>query len=194
MRTVFVVLFLFFLSGCSVDTDSSAHSTGSTSGGTDTGTDTGTDGETDTNSTDGSVEVIVDNSDAGFDKTDAVEDENACIINDTYQVIADSSFDPLSTADVDNGVEVSSMLDYTTDLDATKVALFFPELTQEKIGKMVNVYEDLYRIAYDQAWVNNDDASIYVRTPQNVSGNYMCYRYDLDSLDGTSITKTKVYR
>ena len=184
------------ITGCGVSTDSStSNSTGN--GGTvvvvdddDTTNIDGDDNSTDNG--DGTVDIVVDTSGEGFDKVDATLDPNACKIDDTYQVIFDSSFDPLSAVDNDNGVEVASKYDYSIDLEATKVAMFYPDLNVGLMGTQANVYEELYRFGFDKSWVSNNLTSIYIRTPDLNDIGYGCYRYELTSL--TSITKTKVYR
>ena len=191
MKFLVVVLITVFFLGCGVETDSSFGDSTTTS---EPGTGDGN--STDDNTTDGSgTGVVVDDpSSSGFDQNDAELDSSACIINATYEAIDDSSFDPLANADVDNGLEIASQYNYSTDLEATKVALFYPELTVVKLDINMHIYEESYRFSFDKAWPSNDLASIYIRTPQNIYGTYSCYRYDLDSLSGDTITKTKVYR
>ena len=185
---------MFFI-GCGVSSDSSDGTLTSSTDGNGNGSDTNT---TDTNTTDtngtGGTVVVEDPSDSGFSKTDAEEDSNACVIDDVYQVIADSSFDPLATGDVDNGVEIASQYNYSTDLEATQVALYYPDLKETREDERVNIYEDNYRFSFDKAWPSNDVSRVYIRTPKDINGIYSCYRYDLGSLSGDSITKTKVYR
>ena len=191
---VFVLMTLLFV-GCGVESDSSdgtLTSSSGTGGGTDTNDTNGTDNN-DTNSSGGTV-VVSDPSSSGFDKTDAEEDSNACIINAVFQTLDDSSFDPLAAADSVNGVEIASQYAYSTDLDATKVVLFYPNLSAALLDQQLHIYEDNYRFSYDKAWSSNNIATVYIRTPKDSNGAYSCYRYELDSLSGSSITKTKVYR
>ena len=187
---VFVVMSLFFI-GC-VSSDSSDTKATSTSDGTGgTGTDTN-----DTNSSDDGSNIVVvdDSSTAGFSKTDAEEDPNACIINSTFQVMDDSSFDPLSNSDNENGVVISSQYDYSTDLEATKIVLFYPDLDSTLVNSMVHVYEDEYTLSFDRAWVSNSIPMVYIRTPKDSSGAHSCFRYELDTLNDNSMTRQKVYR
>lgn len=202
---IFVTV-LFF--GCGVETNSSGNITDSDSSitddgtGTDDGTDTGTDTEdTDdsntTDSTDGTGDttvVIDDATDAGFNKTDAELDSNACTINTIYQAILDSSFDPNAAADAANGLTLMSQYPYSVDLEATNVALFYPDLIISKQDSNLHIYEDSYQFSFDKAWETNANARVYIRTPKDIYGAYSCYRYELDSVSGGSITKTKVYR
>lgn len=183
----------FLLIGCGVDTSSSADNTEIP---TDSDDDNSSTDDDNNNSDDQNSSVVVDgdSSSAGFSTTDAEEDANACNLTDTYKVITDSSFDPSSAADATNGVAILSQYAYTTDVEATKVALYYPSLTATKVDTQLYVYEDNYQLNYDKAWQTNVDANVYVRTPQNEYGIYSCYRYALDSLSDGSITKTKVYR
>ncbi len=193
MRVLLFAFVTFFMFGCQVATDSSdSESTDISSG--DTNISTGTD-INDTNSTNGSGTVVVGGSStSGFSKIGAEQDSNACIINTTFKVIDDSSFDPLSAADVDNGLEIASQYDYSVDLEATKVVLFYPSITTALLDKKVHIYEEYYRLSFDRAWASSSIANVYVRTPKDINGIYGCYRYELGSLSGDSITKTKVYR
>jgi hypothetical protein len=192
MKVLAFVLIAFLFIGCGVESDSSDGSYSSSSGtGTDGGTDdNGTDGDNDTG---GTVDVS-DPSNSGFDQNGAEEDSNACIINSVFQTLDDSSFDPLAAADSENGVEIASQYAYSTDLEATKVVLFYPDLSAALLDQQLHVYEDNYRFSYDKAWSSDNIATVYIRTPKDSNGAYSCYRYELDSLSGGSITKTKVYR
>ena len=189
---VFVVMSLFFI-GC-VSSDSSDTKATSTS---DTGTDdntTDTNGTTDGNDSTGGTVTVDDSSSSGFSKTDAEEDSNACVINAVFQTLDDSSFDPNAAADATNGVEIASAYDYSADLEATKVVLFYPTLSSAKLDQQFHIYEDKYRFSYNKAWSSNNVARVYIRTPKDIYGAYSCYRYELDSQSGDQITKTKVYR
>lgn len=204
MKKIVLVFFIIIsFSACGVETDSSA-STKNTSGvdGSDTtgGTDNNTSGDGDgTDNTGGGTknptDVTPTGSNSGFDTKDALFDKNACTLESGYNVISDSSFDPLSTADIDSGVEINSAYPYTADLEATKVALFYPTLTKSLIGQFVNVYAtQYYRFAFDKAWLGNSDKTIYVRPPKGNALYYGCYRFELNSLDAGTITSTKVFR
>lgn len=190
MKLLVLVFITVLFLGCGVNTDSSLG--GSTTSNTDDNTSDPINGDDDDNNSGGVV--VVDPSDSGFDKTDAEEDPNACIINDTFQAIDDSSFDPNAAADAQNGLTVTSQYLYSVDLEATKVALFYPELTNTKQDSNLHIYEDHYQFSFDKAWLTNANARVYIRTPKDIYGVYSCYRYELDSLSGDSITKTKVYR
>ncbi len=194
---------MFFLiisfSGCGVETDSSSKTTNTTgTGGTLDNNDTNDSNtsDSDNNNGTGSIPTITPTgSNSGFDTQDALFDKNACTLDATYNVISDSSFDPLSTANIENGIEINSAYPYTADLDATKVALFYPTLTKSLVGQFVNVYAtEYYRFAFDKAWLGNGDNTIYVRPPKGKALYYGCYRFELNSLDAGTITSTKVFR
>lgn len=191
MKFLVVVFITVFFLGCGVETDSSFSDSTTTS---DPGTGDGNTTDDNTTDTNGTGVTVVDSSDSGFDKTDAEEDVNACIINGVFQTLDDSSFDPLAAADATNGVEIASQYAYSVDLEATKVVLFYPDLSVTKLDEQTHIYEDDYRFSYDKAWSSNNVPTVYIRLPKNVYGAYSCYRYELDSLSGDQITKTKVYR
>jgi len=132
-------------------------------------------------------------SSSNFDMKDATFDEKACSISYGYNVRFDSSFDPNSTSDDDNGIEIESRYAYNTDVEATKIHIFYPNLTQNLLENMVNVYSDNYRFGFNEAWIANDNKIIYVRLAKNGAGHYGCHRYELNSLTG-SVESTKVYR
>jgi hypothetical protein len=194
------LLLLSSFYGCGVETDSSSNSTTYI-----------TDGELDDNSsqtqdslTDGTSSINPDGSinvdsgtisNNGFSTADALYDSSACLVNDTYLAIDDSSFDPLSNVDVENGIEINSDYPYDSDVEETKVAIYYPRLTQPLINKSINVYSDtFYRFGFDEAWVDNENQTIYIRTPRGDKNYNICYRYTLNSLVATTITPTKVYR
>jgi hypothetical protein len=200
---VFVLITLLFV-GCGVDTDSSGEPPRGGPPGTEDGTDTNDttddgntdDGTTDDGNTDDGTTVIVDDpSEAGFNKSGAVYDSIACLVNNDYMAIEDTSFNPDTAADDANGVEISSGYGFSTDLDATNVALFYPTLAGSlQGGSMLQVQEEYYRFAYDKAWSTSSNGIIYIMTPMDIYGTYSCYRYKLNSLNGDTIEKTKVYR
>jgi len=133
-------------------------------------------------------------SSSNFDMKDATFDQQACSIENDYNVISDSSFDPNATPDDDNGVEIESRYAYNTDVEATKIYLFYPNLTKEMVSRNVNVYSENYRFGFNEAWIANNDNIIYIRLAKNGAGIYSCYRYELNSLTGSSIQSMKVYR
>lgn len=195
MRYFLLILASLIITGCGVDTSSSTNDSSLSDSQNGTSDSTGTDSDGESVDSDGGTTILVDDaSSSGFDKTDAVEDSSACLANSTFDAFSDSSFDPLAAADAINGLELASQYDYSVDLEATTVALFYPSLVNTLEGTMVNIYEESYRLSFDKAWVSSSAASVYVRTPKNIYGAYSCYRYDLNTLSNDSLTKTKVYR
>lgn len=187
---------VLFLSACGVDSSSSkAQQSSATDPGT--GNDGNGSGSGDGNgSGNGSetIPVIDVSTGAGFSKKDAVKDPNACIANGTFKYIEDSSFDPNSVADHANGLELASQYPYSANVNGTKVVLYYPTLGLKLLGKSVNVYEANYRLTFDKAWSSSKNSSVYIRTPKDSKGIHSCYRYELSSLSGAGITRTKVYR
>lgn len=133
-------------------------------------------------------------SSSNFDMKDATFDAQACSIDNGYRVISDSSFDPNATPDDSNGIEIESRYAYNSDVEATKIYIFYPDLTQEIKSHNVNVYSENYRFGFNEAWLANSNNIVYVRLAKNGVGHYACYRYELNSLTGTSVQSTKVYR
>ena len=193
---VISVSIIFIFGGCGVDTSSSAEDSKSSVKIIDDGSDTNSSTNVDDNSssTDGTDNIPdAPASSSNFNVKDATFDKQACSIENGYKVLIDSSFDPNATPDDDNGMEIESRYAYNTDVEATKVYIFYPKLTQKKKFRSVNVYSENYRFGFDEAWIANSH-TIYVRLAKDGAGHYSCYRYELNSLTGSSITGTKVYR
>jgi hypothetical protein len=209
MRVSVLMFLMFFFHACGVDSSSSSTIVPQSSEGTNSATTTvdintsdtntsdtntsDTNTTTDTNSTTTTI-VIDDSTVSGFSKTDAEEDTNACSISGSYHFIEDSSFDPNAVADAINGVDITSQYSYSANLEATKVVLYYPSLSVTLLDEKIHVYEDNYMFSFDKAWSSNALSKVYVRTPKDIYGAYSCYRYDLSSVSGTTIQKTKVYR
>jgi hypothetical protein len=208
-----IVVLLLSLLGCGVSTSSSPDIISSSSVSDDNGSDINTtidDANTtvDDNTTDGSgdgsntispppINNLLDNNgiESDFDTTGAVEDSAACELSSDYEIaFKDSSFDPLATENISNGLELGSMLNYDAVVEQTEVAIFAPKLTQTLVGKRINVYGTGYWLGFDSAWVSNAKKTVYIRTPKDTNGYYGCYRYVLNSSDAKAITGTKVYR
>jgi len=196
MRVSVLMFLMFFFHACGVDSSSSSAVISQSSDGTDSATTTVDVNTSDTNTTDSntSTTTVVDSTVSGFSKTDAEEDANACLISDIYHFIEDSSFDPNAVADATNGVDITSQYAYSADLEATKVVLYYPSLSTVLLSEVIHVYEENYMFSFDKAWSANTLSNVYVRTPKDIFGAYGCYRYDLSSVSGTTIQKTKVYR
>ena len=194
MKLVVISLSIIFVfGGCGVETSSSAEKSSSTDIQGDITDSNSSSDITDTNSSSdvNSTESPVSNS--NFDMKDATFDAQSCSIENGYNVLSDSSFDPNATPDDNNGIEIESRYAYNTDVEATKVYIFYPNLTQEMKSRNVNVYSENYRFGFDEAWIANSN-TVYVRLAKDGIGHYSCYRYELNSLTGSSITGTKVYR
>lgn len=199
MRYVLYLFLLVSLVGCGVDTDSSLRDTGqdtNISDGDDQ-TDPTDDNTTDDDdsSTDDLGDPNEDQSRSDFDTRSAEKDQNACIINGTYKnAKEDSSFDPTGTVDEANGIVISSLLSYNADVDKTKVTVYYPDLIATPMNTQTTLYEDYYRLSFDQSWPANSEKTIYVRIPRGIESNYYgCMRYTL-SVNTSSIVGQRVYR
>ncbi len=195
MRYLLVVLsFVLVISGCGVATSSSVSS--ETSSDVNLTIDENLTVE-DNATIEDNVTVTPPNEDqvnSVFDTSGAEQDQNACIVDSVFNFLKDTSFDPLSSADLVNAIEISSKYDYNSDVELTEAVIFYPNLTQSVLSRSVTVYADGYRFGFDESWVANGQRTIYVRTPKIGSLYYGCYRYLLNSIDATLITPTKVYR
>lgn len=196
VRLVLCIFMVLFLSGCGVDTDSSARGgTADTNQTTDDPDDSNTTDPTDpTDPGDDLGDPNEDQSRSDFDTRSAVKDQNACLINTTYNGMADSSFDPTGTVDAENGIIISSLYPYNADVQKTQVTVYYPDLIATLAGSQSTIYADKYRVNFDQSWPANTNKTIYVRTPRGIDSNYYgCMRYTL-SLDTASIVGQRVYR
>ena len=189
---------IVFLSGC-IDTDSSVRTSTENPDGSDDNQTTDPDDCNVTDPTEDPDEDLgdpnADQSRSDFDTRSAEKDQNACIINDTYKnAMDDSSFDPTGTADDENGITISSLYSYDADIDKTKVVVYYPDLIATPVGTQSSLYEDKYRLSFDQSWPANSEKTIYVRTPRGIESNYYgCMRYTL-SVNTSSIVGQRVYR
>jgi len=131
-----------------------------------------------------------------FDTKDAILDENACVASNGYHVIKNSGFMPDKTEDSDNGISLKSTYEYNTNEEFSEVELFYPDLNQTKEGENVVVFQDnSYYFAFDKAWTNNENKTIYIRTPKtDENGTYRCYKYVLNFRVSTDVKPTKVFR
>ena len=202
IKILLVLLITLSISGCGVNTSSSGFD--STSNGSDTNDTNDSNGSGDTNSSDGDNGDNGDNGDTPSDTGDgtsdifvtdgAVYDSKACVIDDDYGIILDSSLDPSSTGIDGEGLEIGSFLDFSVEVDKTQVAMYYPDFVLTPEGKKTSVFEDEYWFGFDNLWVFNGMNTIYVRTPKNSSGLFTCYRYKLDSVNSDDLTRVKVYR
>lgn len=201
MRLIFCIFITVFLVGCGVETDSSAKTPTEDTTTPDDNNDT-TD-PTDENTTDPVVpdededlgDPNADQANSDFDTRSAEKDQNACILNGTYtNAMEDSSFDPTGAVDSEHGVTISSLLRYDPDIQKTNVVVYYPDLIATPVGTQTTLYEEYYRLNFDQSWPANTNKTIYVRTPKGIDSNYFgCMRYTL-SVDSASIVGQRVYR
>jgi len=130
-----------------------------------------------------------------FDTQDAILDENACIDNNGYHIIINSGFMPDKTEDNDNGISLKSTYEYNTNEEFSEVQFFYPDLNQTKEGENVVVFGENYYFAFDKAWTNNENKTIYIKTPKaDENGTYSCYKYVLNFRVSTDVKPTKVFR
>ena len=137
---------------------------------------------------------------SSFDTVDAVEDQFACIIGDindgyTNNTLTDNSNDYTGASDEEDGVGITSQYSYNADITKSEVTLFYYDLKPVRSRDVVSIFEDNYIVSIDNAWADNDEPVIYVKTPKDYNDLYGCYRYELSSLDNDGqYDITKVYR
>lgn len=203
LKVIFSLLFVgFMFVGC-VDTDSSSRtSTVDTDNNTSVGDDTNTTTGDDNNTSDGDdnyddIEPNADQENSDYDTRGAILDPNACRITDIYsETLLHSSFAPGRESDVENGIEIGSRYPHSTNIELTRVALFYPRLIQSPIERSVSISKPTYVLSFDQSWVGNAEKRVYVRTPKVAENNgyFGCFRYDLNSVTAAEIEAVKVYR
>jgi len=128
-----------------------------------------------------------------FNTTNAILDEKACNSQSIFNEITTYSFMPDPSADDFNGMSIKSTYPFGEGLDETKVTIYYPSLQNDQTKNKVVLFEDDYYFAYDIAWVNNTNKTVYVKTPKDERGLYSCYRYELNSTSAGDITSTKVF-
>ena len=146
----------------------------------------------DTNDNDTVNQSIIDNS--IFDTTDAVYDSQACKISAVYHILKDNSFDPEGREDTVSKLIIKSLYSIQSDPNKSEVYLYHPDLTQAAKNTYSVIYEDDYKISFDQAWVDNANNIVYIRTPKNSDDKYQCFKYILNDTDASKINGIKVYR
>ena len=136
-----------------------------------------------------------------FDKSGAIVDEQACLETNGYMMISDSSLTESRQSDDDNGVSITSSYDFNYDVYATEVQLYYTELTSQKVYENTILFtdneyfdRDSYIFVFDQARVQNDNKTVYIRTPLDEDGLFGCYRAILDTTVANDIALTKVFR
>jgi hypothetical protein len=204
LKLLVLIFLTVLLCSCGVDTSSNSASTTDTGSGVDIGLDLIDPNPIypDTNTTDNNSTTDDNNTTPGtvtdsiFDTNGAILDAFACMVGTyTPNVIADTSFDPIGVVDEEYGVAINSKYPYNNDIAKTEVKLYYSTLKPQRTMKMINIYEDNFRVSVDTAWSTNDDTVIYVKTPLDSNDLYGCYRYELNGIDANStVTGTKVYR
>jgi len=128
-----------------------------------------------------------------FSKADAIFDNSACNLKDTNNTIKDANGTSVRVEDFENGLSLSSS--YTSGLtqDENEVTIYYPNLEQTKSGDNTVVFKDNYYFSYDNAWIENSNNTIYIKTPKEADSPYGCYRVKLDSMSENDITFVKVY-
>ncbi len=129
-----------------------------------------------------------------FNKTDAILDEQACLEDEGYKILTDTSFSPERTNDLVNGISINSDYPFNSDLELTEVQIYYTSLEVEKMGQNTILFTDDYYFAFDEAWVENPEHTIYIRTPKDGNNLYGCYRAELNTTVASDIALTKVFR
>ncbi len=129
-----------------------------------------------------------------FDRTDAIEDIQACQNSNGYNVIANNALMPERTEDTNNLISIKSEYTLGDSSEASEVKLYYPTITQTQKDDRVIVFQEGYYFAFDKAWIDNIKKSIYIMTPKEANGSFSCYRYELNFLVEESVKGTKVFR
>ena len=136
-----------------------------------------------------------------YDKKAAIVDANSCLAANGYKVIMDRTYPPeLETTYEDNkddmnGILVKSEYDFSVNSSDTEIILYYKDLAVEKKNDSVVVFTDNnYYFAFDEAWIENSEHTIYIRTPKNEDNLYGCYRAELNSTVASDIELVKVFR
>lgn len=129
-----------------------------------------------------------------FNKTNALYDENSCIVNTLYVNSNEQNTTEARYIDAVNGI--------TMGYDATKVStpssfmLFYPDIgsviLQNDVDNQVK-FENEYYFSYDSAWIQTGK-SVYLQAPSDTNSSIDCYRIKLDQLYGHLLSPQRVYR
>ena len=98
------------------------------------------------------------------------------------------------TEDTNNLISIKSEYTLGNSSEDSEVKLFYPTIGEIQKDERVIVFQDSYYFAFDKAWINNSQKTVYVMTPKEESGRFSCYRYELNFLISDNITGTKVFR
>lgn len=143
------------------------------------------------------VDVALDYADivySKFNKTNALYDENACVLNSTYSNSNEQNTTAERFVDTTNGI--------TMGFDATEVTgfasfmLFYPDIGSVELQNDVDSqvkFEDAYYFSYDSAWINTGK-SVYLQAPSDTNTSIDCYKITLDELYGHNLSPQSVYR
>jgi hypothetical protein len=132
-----------------------------------------------------------------FDITNAVFDQYACKEDNSYNSLSNSGFFNMEkSSDQSNGIAIKSNFsgDSQSVEDRSKATIFYPILEVIKANDEIVVFQDGYYFAFDKAWKNNTNKTIYVMTPKTDTQESSCYRYVLNFSVANNIKGTKVYR
>jgi len=133
-----------------------------------------------------------------FDTVDGEYDENAC--KGSYMTnsspLVDDSNSLREEVDLINGLAIRSL--YPENGSDSSVVLYYNNLASGIVLEedQTTVYGDnaQFSTTFDLVWAAQLNNYTYVKTPPKESGKNACYRIDMISVDGNSITPLKVYR
>ena len=130
-----------------------------------------------------------------FNQENAIYDENACISRDAYNELVNQAFYIGLVTDTLNGISIKSNYDFDADFEKSEVTIYYPSISQTLSDDTIIVFEEdiNYYFTFDAAWVDNVEKTIYIKTPKDTQGLFNCYRYELNSIQYSDITKTKVF-
>jgi hypothetical protein len=128
-----------------------------------------------------------------FDTTDATLDAQACVQSNSYNKLSNSYTSSALTSDATNEISIKSNYTQKDALDYSEVSIYYPLLTHEKTQSVALVFDENYYFVFDEAWLQNTNKTIYIKTPKDENGLNSCYRYTLDTISTSSLVPTKVF-
>lgn len=193
--------------GCGTQTQESGSTVSSGSGGVSSSDANAT--SNDNNATSNGGSTSSDDNSTIFDPTDAIYDTKACDSN-FYHVASDASY--VGDLVQENGANFTSISEEGLwlrsdhlEADASNkekawVYLYyksFPDKTKLGfLGESSVALSGVFEVVYDLAWSDQNlsglDNTLYVQS--NFTQKPSCYRFTLDSTNGSDINVTKVYR
>ena len=129
-----------------------------------------------------------------FNREDALLDENACKMSQSYNMLAHSSFAVDKSEDSANGISLVSEYPRGDAVKNSEVQIYYPNLQTAKSFDDTIVFQESYYFVFDKSWLQNSERTIYIRTPQAEDGLYSCYRFELNFSTATNVKGTKVFR